>query len=633
MKLAFLLVVGAAFGCQSDQTLTHAAIDSISPSAKLETFEMLRADLGVKRHVSDGGGRAWIEDRPDRIVAGTVGTFEIVFEVGPEGIAEGGGLYFMPSPFWGWSTPQTLDSDYLGFTQVDVEAEGVELEPLTLDEQLLFLRVVGRPLGPGEQVRLRYSGMVDRYAESDSRFWIAVDGDGDGARSVLPDSPGVKVEAGPPARIVITVPSVVRPGETATATVAVLDALGNAGVGFEGEVALEVLGAEVAPLPPLVFSAVDRGVATVEFHPRAQGTLLLVGLSDDGLEGVSNPMVVSTEGSKIYWGDLHGHSGISDGTGTAEDYLAYARDVSALDVVALTDHDHWGIVFLDQAPELQEEIRRQTEIFYDPGRFVTLHGYEWTNWVHGHRHVLFFADKGEVLSSVDPRYDTPAELWETLRGREALTVAHHSAGGPVATNWDYPPDPELEPVTEVASVHGSSEAADSPRPIYSAVPGNFVRDVLDRGYRLGFVGSGDSHDGHPGLAHLGSGTGGLAAFVTDDLTREGVFDALRSRRVYATNGPRIILRMAVEGRPMGSTFTLDQDRATVFVSVVAVAPVERVDLVRSGEIVASAGGDGATELEFLHPLEGLEDGEYVYVRVVQVDGGAAWASPVFIDKK
>jgi len=33
---------------------------------------------------------------------------------------------------------------------------------------------------------------------------------------------------------------------------------------------------------------------------------------------------------------------LSDGTGTPEDYFAYARDVAALDVIALTDHDHWG---------------------------------------------------------------------------------------------------------------------------------------------------------------------------------------------------------------------------------------------------------------------------------------------------
>jgi len=103
-------------------------------------------------------------------------------------------------------------------------------------------------------------------------------------------------------------------------------------------------------------------------------------------------------------------------------------------------------------------------------------------------------------------------------------------------------------VTEIASVHGSSEAEDTPRKVYASVPGNFVRDVLQRGYRLGFVGSGDSHDGHPGLVHLGnSGSGGLAAILADDATREAVHAALCARRVYATNGPRIFLNVTLDG--------------------------------------------------------------------------------------
>jgi hypothetical protein len=80
--------------------------------------------------------------------------------------------------------------------------------------------------------------------------------------------------------------------------------------------------------------------------------------------------------------------------------------------------------------------------------------------------VLFFEDQAELFDSTDPDYDTPDKLWAALRGREVLTVAHHSAGGPIATNWNYLPDPELEPVTEIVSVHGSSEALDSPAVIY-----------------------------------------------------------------------------------------------------------------------------------------------------------------------
>jgi hypothetical protein len=144
--------------------------------------------------------------------------------------------------------------------------------------------------------------------------------------------------------------------------------------------------------------------------------------------------------------------------------------------------------------------------------------------------VLYFEGEGPLLSVADPTTATPAGLWDSLRGRRALTFAHHSAGAPVATNWAYPPDPELEPVTEIASSHGSSESSDTPKPIEKGIEGNFVRDVLDRGSRLGFIGSGDSHNGHPGLVHLTTRTGGgLAALLAEHRTREDVYGALRAR--------------------------------------------------------------------------------------------------------
>jgi hypothetical protein len=348
--------------------------------------------------------------------------------------------------------------------------------------------------------------------------------------------------------------------------------------------------------------------------------------------GQSNPLIVRADGPRLLWGDLHGHSNFSDGTGSPEDYFLYARDVAALDVVALTDHDHWGKPFLDETPEMWEEIRRTTNRFHEPERFVTLLGYEWTSWIHGHRHVLYFQDEGDIHSSIDPAAETPARLWDALRGQRALTFAHHSAGGPVATNWTFPPDPELEPVTEIASVHGSSEAMDSPGLIYSPLEGNFVRDVLDRGFLLGFIGSGDGHDGHPGLTHIASPYGGLAGIFSQSRTREGVHEAMRARRVYATNGPRIYVESSLLNQPMGSTLDPAVLSGPVELTgrVVGTAPLSSVDLIRTGRVVERAEANGAVDAEFGFELRELNENEYVYVRVVQIDGGAAWTSPYFI---
>ena len=610
----------------------------LAPGARPEIVQALRDDLAATRHPADGGGRAWLEPDPegrDRVAAGESGRWTIVYEAGPEGIAADGWLFLQVPPHWGWSDPQPLSREAPGFTEVTTDAAGVELEPAMLDTGLLGIRVGGRALAAGERVRMVYGAgpfgaRGDRFAERDSRFWISVDGDGDGIRGLIAEHPRVTIAPGVPAALTLHLPSSARPGETVRLTVAALDRMGNAAGKPSAEIRLAGPGDGLEHPASLVL---EGGRATVELTARREGVWRLAAEGPGGLAGESNPLVVAASAERVLWADLHGHSNYSDGTGVPEDYFRYARDVAGLDVVALTDHDHWGLRALAQHPAMWAEIRRQTESFHEPGRFVTLLGYEWTSWLHGHRHVLYFAADGEVLSSVDPAYETPEQLWSALRGRPALTFAHHSAGGPMGVNWKFPPDPELEPVTEIVSVHGSSEALDSPGLIYSPVPGNFVRDLLDRGHRLGLVGSGDGHDGHPGLAHLASAHGGMAAILAGETTREAVLEALRARRVYATNGPRIHLAVRLANRPMGAVFAPGEpgDGAELAVRVVAPQPLDGIDLVRPGREIETVPCEMELDCGFARRLEGLGGGDYLYLRARQVDGGTAWSSPFFFD--
>jgi len=607
------------------------------PTAHWDLFESLREDATREHHPADGAGRAWlepVEGVPPRARVGEPGRFSIVFAAGPLGIDEGGVLFFQASPYWGWGTPQVEDPQFPGFTEVTTQAQGVTLEPETVGPQLLAIGIAGRRLEPGEQVRIDYGSgpagtEVDRFAERGSQFWLAVDGNADGIRSFLADPPTVEVAPGPPRMLLLHLPSVARPGATVRLTAAVLDAAGNTGLPVEGEIILEEVPEGVEVKRRIVLDQEMGGRITVPLVAREPGLVRLRANGPDGLSAESNPMLVTREGPRILWGDLHGHSNFSDGTGLPEDYYRYARDVAALDVAALTDHDHWGIPFLDAAPVLWEEIRKQTQSFYEPGRFVTVEGYEWTSWIYGHRHVLHFGTGLELRSSIDPAFDTPTELWNSLRGEPVLTIAHHSAGGPIATDWSIPPDPELEPITEIVSVHGSSESPDSPGPIYSPVSGNFVRDALARGYRLGFVGSGDGHDGHPGLSHLASGGGGLVAILSEESTRESVLAALRARRTYATNGARIILDVELDGRPMGSVVPVSASGRLV-VRVITPDPLDRIDLVADGQVVDSIPGEEKRVLAFESKIRSSGPGA-LYVRVIQKNGGAAWSSPFFLE--
>lgn len=649
-------VVGSVTACKraappAEESTWNTADPAVtlSPNAPVSTYEMLRADLEASRHPSDGGGRAWLASpagKPDgsnpEVVAGSRARFEVIYEAGPLGVAEGGVVFLQVSPFWGWDTPQMDHADLPGFTEVTTEADGVELRAQGFG-QLLAIEIAGRRLEEGERVRFAFGAgslgaRVDRFADRRERLWVMVDGDGDGVRRVVADSPEVDVIAGPPAQLHVAVPATAKPAETVEVAVSVLDAAGNAGVRFVGDIFVETEGGPSDQPSSLELSVRDRGSKRFEARMERPGVYRVVARAElDGVGAVSArsaPLIVRDDVARVLWADLHGHTGLSDGTGTPDDYFAYARDVARLDVVALTDHDHWGVRFLDATPELWRQIRQSVDVFHDPPRFTTILGYEWTSWLHGHRHVLAFGGELDVLSSMSEATDTPDELWKALRGRPVLTFAHHSAGAPIATNWAFAPDPVLEPVTEIVSVHGSSEALDSPGLIHGPVAGNFVRDALDHGYRFGFIGSGDSHDGHPGLVHLQAppAHGGLAAILAVDNTRAGVLDALRRRRVYATNGARIWLDVELDGEPMGTALQepVATRRQELRIEAVGTAPIAHVDIVRSGEVTTSTGAAGSEVWDAAEMIDALGRGDYVYVRVVQEDGRAAWSSPIYV---
>jgi len=656
---------------------------TMSPNAKLETHWLALAERDAHRAAGDGGGRGWLSEvisiegdaaprtiwtraesdgeRPS-VPASSFHRFVIHYEVGPEGIAEGGLIFLSPEAFWFWSPAQAQSNEAPGFTTARMIAAEEDLPNVELipGVELAVFRVTGRALLPGERIEFVYGAgargaQVDRYAERRAEIMLAVDSDGNGFRKWVEDAPRLDIHGQAASRLVAFGPAEVAPGGAFEVVLSMVDRRGNRATwpdtqggldaSFEFELSSDSTLGLATGLDPRhdgqgandesrrIRLSVAPGTGTLRLIVRGRGAF-------EGFDAELPPIVVRESKERLVWGDLHGHTHYSDGTGTPADYFAYARDVAGLDVIALTDHDHWGPRALDERPDLMNAIFETTNSAEIPGSFITIPGYEWTSWIHGHRHVLFFDPTTDdpktpsppVFSSLDSATDRPDELWQALRGRDALTFAHHSAGEPVATNWAYPPDPILEPVTEIASVHGQSESQDVELAIRGGIPGNYVSDAIAHGYRLGFIGSGDSHDGHPGLAQIAAGQSGLAGLFTRQLDRKSVLDALRRRHTFATNGIRPFLSVSINDTPMGGTLTAapGEAEATLSIRFEGTDVIERIELVRDGHR-ALIEGDGTRSIDLTRRIPALAPGETHYVRILQKNGGMAWSSPIFVD--
>ena len=180
---------------------------------------------------------------------------------------------------------------------------------------------------------------------------------------------------------------------------------------------------------------------------------------------------------------------------------------------------------------------------YEPGKFTTLIGYEFTSAPEGrnlHRNVIFSGATAPELPYTALESQNPEDLWNWMdqqraAGMEALSITHNANGSDGTmyerTKWDGTPVDRAwadlrirnEPLAEITQVKGTSETHPLLSPndefagfeimewyIGSTTPitkfdGGYVRKALKDGmefqaklganpYKFGFVGASDTHN-------------------------------------------------------------------------------------------------------------------------------------------
>jgi hypothetical protein len=297
--------------------------------------------------------------------------------------------------------------------------------------------------------------------------------------------------------------------------------------------------------------------------------------------GLSNPIRVGDSGPACWFGTLHAHTAVGGhASGTPTGALRYARDVSRLDFVALSEHR--------ESPWFDGEwLRGLAQDFTTDGRFVVLNGCEWTDPDWGHRHLLFREPVAPPAAPTDL-----ADLATTFGHREdVLLVAHHPIWNGLAAQrrfvWGAPDDLPRQRLAEVYSWHGSSLEHDSPFPFHGnaeqTLPREWRTDILSAlraGHRLFLVADGDNHLGKPGaLVGIEWPKGrryafqGLTGVLAPALERTSLFAAIDRGDVFGTTGARIVVEATREA-------------ARARLRIAATAPLQRV-AVRplSGDVV------------------------------------------------
>ncbi|HET7571444.1 MAG TPA: CehA/McbA family metallohydrolase [Gaiellaceae bacterium] len=404
------------------------------------------------------------------------------------------------------------------------------------------------------------------------------------------------------------------------------DAHLNVADSYEGRVELT---GPAPGLPRAVELRDGRAVVELEDAGRADGAPLRLEARDPerGWSAVSNPVCAR----RPYFGELHFHTVFSgDGGGELPDAYAYARDVLQLDLCAVTDHspvEHW---------QATKEI---DDAFDDPGRFATLHSWEWSTR-HGHANVYLRPPDPPAGPEREVEAEHPSHL-EWPEG--TIVIPHHTNidssyddpdyDGPV--HW-FPYDwsrrnPAIR-LVEVAQCRGNFEA-DEIDPAWGIVTeglGSSVQDALAMGYRIGFVGGTDNHSSAPSRDSLKPGEYvGLTGVYAEELSRAAIWDALWNRRTFATSGVPIVGWTRIAGAEMGGEVAGHAGDATFEAELHGTAAIARVEVIGDREVVWAA---DPNEPDVTIRGVVLPPCGWYYVRLRQVDGHRAWFSPVWVDR-
>lgn len=398
-------------------------------------------------------------------------------------------------------------------------------------------------------------------------------------------------------------------------------------------------------LPNLYFN--DPGVYTIE--------LKNIGTKETFY---SSPIKCFAQDTKqLFWGLLHGESERYDSTENIDGCLRHFRDEKSMNFYGVSPFE--GI---EETPnDLWKSISQNVEELDEDERFATFLGFQFAGDANteGLRHIIYAKDQKPILRKKEPKSSGLKKIYKLHAPKEIIAIPSLTMGKGVHYNFeDF--QPEYERLVEIYQSWGSSEMtkeegnkfpikSSGKKGLTEAKEGSILKALLAN-KRFGFVAGGlDDRGTYSSFydSEQEQYTPGLTAVLTDQLSKNSIFDALYNRHCYATTGERIIVGLSLAGSPMGSELDAAQKPGLhinrhIVGYVAGTKKLKMVELIRNGKVIEKFTPDSHI-LDFAYddmtPLQSVvidaKDKKapfvFYYIRVLQEDGHMAWSSPIWVD--
>ncbi len=533
------------------------------------------------------------------VVAGSLATFTIEYTVGDYGFDDGGEILIARRDVSDSDIPQLVDQYKTGYVKVycdpkdkmtKIKADYMPLRYVRPWRSAISIRITDGSLTKDDKVYIQfgakdgegYGFRMQTFKENEHILMVLVDCAGTGEFYEIDNQPTIKVTGGYINELDAVVPSTVSVGQKFDVTIRVLDSWGNIAEKYSSPIVMTLAGNEK-------IVEVKNGLGVAENISIVTEGNYCVELTDEkrGITGSSNPMIcrVENESNKLFWGDMHGQTKETVGTGTQESYFTFGRDCAKMDFCAWQGND------FQVTDETWANVCKNIKKFHEPGKFVTFLGYEWSgNTPNGGDYNIYFRNDDEkifrsshwqidLLSNDGTDRSVLSDLWEQFKGRNDVIAVPH-VGGRYA-NLDMC-NTDFVSVLEIHSHHGTFEW--------------MMEDAFARNLKLGVIAASDDHTCRPGLSYPTrttsrgfvsfDGYGGYTGLYAKKLTREAIWEAIKSRHTYGTTGKRIILDVKCGEHIMGDMFATDAP-PIINVNVAGTEEIRDVEIKRGNSTIYS----------------------------------------------